>query len=812
MVNNKKNKKTQKQGATVTPESFVNDADDLVALAKAHPLFSSLVLDATRLFWLLSYCNFKSCSPDTVNLLPELRLDTEYGVLSEKLYDEIVSIASGLPLDKDYDPITWRERTFYLSFDVVQLSDDDDSDSDSDGGPRPPSDIDPDLLNVSDSEFLAGVMHTADAGDLSKLNMMAMHGYLTRGMSNLARDTFNSILKMKSDDAAKVCWALKMGNVAMMAAPLTDDQIKAAMALGPDQWIDPYDYNTVLNDTIVTRVCAQAGYEFYTDPGCDDKRVVICHIGAVIIHTKKNVAFNIEENHYVLKRFMSVYGTDNSDVARLVVAKHALLPKDPVDGVFMKYRPKRAKVVLDNKRVDTTRFDFTIRKAGSYPEVAFNKPADFDYLAIAMVSVGPSDMALFSAVAATPAGKHVLDRFAASAHKLLPKATMDDLRDYVHRAVAMVDGSAQSYGDYYSVKVLDAVFETKLVETMLVTIAKDKGISGDIGAILQPYGCCTLQIAEACYSLNPTFALAPWTVYSGVDVANMLHLNVEACDNLTAPSRNGDCKPMATVKPSTSFVTRGVTKAARFKYEVPAGAGDYYMDLAFNCSRIAVSDIKSHVANMAKNKLSKMDHFAHDYRDTDGCCINLLNKKKGSDGFLPRFKMFVVVFPIMKLTPAYCKALFSVYDIRAVLGSFAMNFSVYLIGSSLEGPPKNVGARAVSFASKCSDMVYRRLTLFGAYYQGYPESPRASVELTHDVLTSAGYVTSRLGLYPSNAFLSIFGKAKKTLIDHTSVLTATPDINFEQLSDTVDEEFRLDYGVTWVEDPPLPNKADDKTN
>jgi len=805
----KGNKKTKGAAATATPADVAQAAQvrswgELDAKIRAHPLFDGVTVDGETLRFLMLYCHFRcDTTQKDRNYLPEMKQRSDLGAITDDMYAVILKIAGTLDLTKDYKPIETDAYLYHLEFNEEIPSSGGDGEDDSDSE----SEVKPHLANVGGGEaFLTGALHESDAGDLSRLDMVGMYGYLVNGMSNMAKGVFNSILKMEADDKAKICWALKMGNVPMMSKPMSDHQIQRAAGLKQAEWVDPYEYNTVLNDTIVTRVMAQAGYEFYSDPGADDKRVVICHLGAVVIHTAKNVAFNVEENTYVLNTFMHLFETDHPDIARIVAAKHALLPSNPIDGVYMKYRPKKMKVVLDNKRVDSTRFDFTIKKAGAYPEVDFKRPLNFDYLAIAMVSVGPSPMALFSAVNATKGGRKLLDDFAALAHKVLPVARNEEINTFYDRVTTCVRNGTYSYGKFYVLEDLSSAFEKKLEDTMLVTIAKDKGISSDISAILQPFGCVTLQIAEALYTLNPDFNLALWSVYSGVDVANQLKLNIAVCDNLSAPGRNGNCAPLAAnVTPGVAITTatRAVTKAARYTYTAPRTVGAYYMDLAFNVARLAVTDPNAHNRNLQKHKASAMDYFAHDYRDADVCCAGLVTKSKDGKILKPSFDMFVVVFPVFKLTPAFCKMLFSQYRVSAALGSLAMNFSVYLIGSSLKPVDKDYVRQASGFASKCADMIYRRLVLFGTLYQGYPGSPRDIVRMVHRTLEDSEYIKGKVARLDAASFLTIMGKVKKVAVDHTTVLSAAPEIDFKDLSTTIDTEFDDSFGVAWVDDVPL---------
>jgi len=229
------------------------------------------------------------------------------------------------------------------------------------------------------------------------------------------------------------------------------------------------------------------------------------------------------------------------------------------------------------------------------------------------------------------------------------------------------------------------------------------------------------------------------------------------------------------------------------------------MDLAFNAARLVASNPNAHNRNLQKHKASAMDYFAHDYRDAEACCANLIIMSKDCKVVKASFDMFVVVFPVLKLTPAFCKTLFSCYNVRAALGSLAMNFSVYLIGSSLKPVSKDYINQASGFATKCADMIYRRLALYGKLYQGYPGSPRDIVSMVHHTLDGSDYIKAKVARLDAPSFLAIMGKTRKAVVDHTTVLSAAPEIDFKDLSTTIDTEFDNSFGVDWLEDvPPVP--------
>jgi hypothetical protein len=614
--------------------------------------------------------------------------------------------------------------------------------------------------------------------DLSKMNIKHSYKYLVGKMSTAAKKKFDDILQMSHADLTTLCWALKMGGCAMMAKPLTPPEILEAAGIPDADVISPYEVMNTLADTITTRVLANKAYDIYMDPGTNDIQVVVCRIGAVLIHSKHNVAFGAEENQYLLRRFVKCYKTNHLHVVKLVQNKMALLPEDPVSGVFMKYRPKRVAFkyvdVTGQKVKDYNRFEIELKSHGCYEMPPFAMPSNIDLLSLAMTTVGSSPLALFSVMTRDVNGKKILEEFVKQAETNIEEIESDDLLDYFSETRLMLDGNMFNVPHLmYDYGQLDDAFESMLMLNIIPIIAKDKGIYNDLRRVLHLYGCVTLHMAIVLRFLDSGFASRSWITYSATDVSNMLKLNVVHCDSLTAPGREGVCKPMAPNVPTNNAPVRGKEQRQLILTYLPPPIESIpkildkkknvllpsLMDLAYSGRFFEVSDRKGIDKKIrGGNTRTAMDHYYHDHSSAKYCSCPLF-ALDGQGKPAAKFENFVVVMPLSVLTAAYCKQLFSVYNVRFILGAPSMNYSVYLIGRRVL---KGDTSHAAIFRRWISHLLVRRLKMYRLAHAGFLTSVRDIVSHVHKEIDATEFIQECVSTYKDDEFLSNFKKSAST--------------------------------------------------
>jgi hypothetical protein len=677
-----------------------------------------------------------------------------------------------------------------------KFGDDDEDDSEPAAGDNSPSISPPTQINKG---LLTNHLVVTPVDDLSKLSMETVYGYVTRAMSDDIKAVFNKILEANQNDRVNLCWALFMSKAAMMTKAMTPAEIAKAASLPFEQQIDPYEYYTVLADTIVTKVLALKGVEIYIDPGERDGQVYICKIGAVINHTKHNVAFGGEENIYQLTQFVKIYESTHPEIVKAMQAKMEMLPKEPISGVFMKYRPKR-KVYFDElkRQKDYNRFIVTINKHGSYQQIDFDFGHETDLLTLAMTSLAPSPLALYSLMARTPNSSEVLKKFDALASKRLEPVSAAEITGYYNFCENATYGTGliDADMDLYGALQLDDSFSTTLINNVVPVIAKDKGIYNSLMRILQPYGSVTLQIAVALYHYDPLFANNYWVSFNSADVVRQLHLRVVACDNLSAPNRAGMSE--AHTSEAKIVVSRGFTKSATtVTYNPPdyalilkqAPKGKCLIDLSWNCRLYSITDEKAYERHRQQGKFTHQDKFAHDASDSVYSSCGLFTGT--GDATKAAWELFVVVMPIKHLKAAFCKKLFSFYHVSAFPGGLGQNFSVYLIGAAKV--PNNKPDQANNFPFVCATMLFKRLQLYQQLYSGYPDDVRTILTSQHAVLARSKYVETRAALANDVEFTAAF--TKKVATTMSVVQGYKPMGKLQNLTITTDLTDDADFGV-----------------
>jgi hypothetical protein len=646
--------------------------------------------------------------------------------------------------------------------------------------------------------------------DLSKMNIKCCYKYLVANMSPAAKLKFNSILEMGTEDLTQIAWALRMGNCAMMSRAMTPEEIAEAADLDDSFLINPYECMNVLSDTISTRVIANRGNDFYMDPGTTDCQIIICRIGAVVTHTKHNVAFGVEENQYLLTRFMKIYSLTNPDVVSAIRAKMALLPTDRVHGVYMKYRPKRSVFTYTDytgKKVkDYNRFEIEMSQHGSYPKPQFSPPKNVNLLALAMTTVGSSPLALFSVFSHSASGRRMMFEFERDVAANLQKVEVNQLVDYYRHVERVLNGEwGNTPTEMYEFGMLNQAFETSYMLNVVPIIAKDKGIWNDLRRVLNPYGSVTLALAIALRDLDATFATKKWITFNSTDVANMLKLKIFTTDAHAAPNRVGNTVPAApnvadyvvrSRKWSTAqnVITYNVpllsvsdialdkpNKDKEGKPIVPPFRPAYcLMDLAFNGKLYEISDSAYLEKQRSSGNLrSSMDYFYHDRLDSKVCFPNLFHVDSNNK-LVADYQMFVVVAPLVALDVVYLKKLMTVYKIRVVLGSPAMNFSVYLVGCK-----DNTAKYHPLVRHWAAHLILSRMKLYNKLYSGYLDEARDAVRESHRILESSLFVSESVDSRTDKEFLSSFKRS--TAAPSISVLDAINPVDFSVLSTTLDD-------------------------
>jgi len=162
-----------------------------------------------------------------------------------------------------------------------------------------------------------------------------------------------------------------------------------------------------------------------------------------------------------------------------------------------------------------------------------------------------------------------------------------------------------------------------------------------------------------------------------------------------------------------------------------------------------------------------------------------------------RYKLFVVVMPINQLTPAYCKLLMKVYRLSFCLGSPAMNFSVYLIGSRIAIPDEKFDtAHAGVFGYWCATALFMRIGLYIAFHDGYPQDVNAIVKLQHDITNGTDYVKSRTRMLIDDEFVNMFKRT--SVINASAIREYTADTDYTSLTDDIpDDDLSHAAGVQW---------------
>jgi hypothetical protein len=607
--------------------------------------------------------------------------------------------------------------------------------------------------------------------DMSKMNLISTYRYLTNKMSPEALRMFNDLLVMPTADISAMCWALKLGNCAMLSKPLTTAEIINAAGLPDVDVLNPYDFMNILSDTISTRVIAHKGFQFFMDPGTVDLQVVVCRIGAVIVHSKHNVAYGIEENQFLLHRFVHLYSTSNRHVVSVIQNKMSMLPTTAVSGVYMKYRPKR----VCTKRIDITgekvkdynRFEIEMKRHGVYPLPPCDMPPNLDLMSLAMTTLGSSPLALFSVMTHDTDGKKMLAKFSTEVELNVEKFDTGDLITYFDECRHVTNGDLYVTPlAMYNFTQMGKSFETMLDHDVIPIVAKDKGIYNNLRRVLHPFGSITLFMAIVLCELDPSFASKPWISYSSTDVANMLRLHVFACDNYSAPSRDGTQKPLAPHRVCRNAPSRGRDqRKLTVEYLPPPvdsighhnpapsnGIPDFtkpcLIDLAFSGTLYEVSNRDNLDKQLSMgNTRGQMDYYYHDESASKYCSAPLFN----ATGAI--YHMFVVVIPIAILTPKYCKDLMTYYSIRFILGSPAMNYSVYVIGREISSPD-TLGALA--FRRWAAHLLITRLKMYRLAHSGYITDVRAAVKASHAMIDSTQYVKECANLYTDDDFIGLF--------------------------------------------------------
>jgi hypothetical protein len=729
-----------------------------------------------------------------------------------RLYDDALKLGEGsvqeykLHVKCDGTLYTWKPpvRSIEEESDDEDFGDMVDTD---DPTPKPPKSLltQVQLLDEGDvhTRLVKNSVITQNAKDLTKMSIETVYAYLRENMTETQAALFNMLLKAKQSDRVKALWASTVGHIAMMTGAMSDAEIVRASQLPREQWQNPYEYYGALSDTIVSRILASKTSMIYFDPGEVGNQVVICRMGAVVNHSKHNVAFGVEENHYQLSTFITTYQTNHPEVVKRVRQKMALLAVSPVHGVFMKYRPKMASSIDMEKRVDANRFEVAIRKHGSYPEVEVKLPV-VDLQILAMVSMASSPLALFSLMSHAPNSQHILETFVHAAVKQIKMVTFGEVRAFYRFVQTNVERTFDSDVPRFHPDQLSVDFSGVMRAQVYPNVAKDKGIYNNLLRILQPYGSVTLQLGCILYNLDPLFALGDWVCFGSSDVVSQLHLNVKFSDNCSAPSRSGSQNQIATApagglkyrdrkvepgcidygKPSIVFDDKGFKK------------GHYwFMDLAFSSSLLAISDADRVQRHAAKNIVASMDYFAHDNHQSDYTSASLVSIAKADKKVTANWKGFVVVIPISKLTQVFCKVLMSVYDLTFCLGAPGMTFSVYLVGHA-SVKPSNVDPSV--FGQLCTTAVFMRMQLYQKLYSGYPDAVNEIVNEQHDILRHARYVRDRSSMMDEGIFVAMFAKEKVAVRDTMSVIqTIVPPSDMTKLSSNMAELDESSAGVNW---------------
>jgi hypothetical protein len=637
--------------------------------------------------------------------------------------------------------------------------------------------------------------------DMSKMNISHTYKYLTQEMTPAAQKKFNEILEMTNADITSLCWALKLGNCSMMSKPMTPSEIASAAQLPAEDVVNPYEFMNTLADTISTRVLANKGYDFYMDPGTTDVQVVVCRIGAVIVHTKHNVAFGVEENHFLLKRFISLYDATNKHIVDLVRNKMALLPTEPASGVFMKYRPKRVVCQYVDytgmKVKDYNRFQIEIKRHGAYPLPDFDLPPAVDLLALSMTTVGSSSLALYSVMTHTPSGSKILRNFADAAQSEVPLIKTGDILHFFscYNTVSFGD-LFECPEEMFGIEQMDLNFQSLLIESIIPIVAKDKGIYNNLRRVLQPFGSITLLLACVLRHLDSNFASLDWISYCSTDVANMLRLKVVATDSRSAPTRDGNVRPTPSSTASDSAPTRGRDQKALKINFVPPPVNNYhssdekkrtkpycFIDLAFSGVLWEITDKAAYDKQQQQgNMKSAMDYFYHDALDSTYCSAPLFTVSKDKT-IAANFDMFVVVMPISQLTTAYCRQLMSVYSVRMVVGSPSMNFSVYLVGKK---SPKDAST-AVLFQQWAAHLLVSRLKIYREAHEGFIEDVRAAVKSSHELLEKTKFIQECIATFKDDEFLGNFKRGTGSAANVNPFVNLLPKkVKYNKLTTSAD--------------------------
>jgi len=737
------------------------------------------------------------------DILAECKKDQHVGCADnwgQMLYEDAMDNLKAVPLGTK---LTWGKIDHFMMH-----TDDDESDAEEIAEePSAPDTKLPSLSDIQD-KVLKSYVVTKSVEDMSKMTMKNVYAYLVQSMAPSAVEILNTVLGATQADRSAVMWALQMSRASMMTAAFTGDDIKYAKSIPESDRMNPYEFTDILADTIVTRVLASKTSLMYMDPGEKSPQVAVCRLGAVISHTKHNVAFGVEENRYQLKIFCDYFGTKHPDVVERVKQKMAYLPVSSVHGCFMKYRPKKQIAEDKDRRADSNRFDVVVRKHGSYPDVPQLNTASIDMQILGTVAVAPSPVALLSVMTHAPNTNKALGSFSKTVEKHLDKVEFEKVDNFYKLCGRCVTRDYSPDGIlFFPPTELNESFAASLLSDVIPVVAKDKGIYNNLMRVMNPFGSITLQIACALYSANSLFALSNWLSYCSGDVAQQLGLKLTASDNLAAINRHGDHEPIASGAPRV--LTRGVSRTSKsVDYEVPIIKEEFLsdkdgpllslIDLSFNGRLFSATNEANYSRHKAAGRNTKMDYFVYDYPEMKYSAAALIKAtmadKKSPVKVEALWQKFVVVYPVRLLTPKFVKMLTQVYHLSYCLGNTGMNFSVYLIGVAVATPVQTKISGV--FGHWCATSILGRLQLYNDLYQGYPVAVDSIVAAQHSYLNSAGYVKAKCGMIKDDDFLAMFAR-QRTVTDMNVVKTYSATVDMSNLSDTVDDDNSDVVGVIW---------------